>query len=137
MNSNKKVVAEFEDKFGEKRQIHHTQHGLRVKQKRVTLIHGLNPIIAKITGERIRKYRERAGLTMKELCIKAGIESATPKNRMWELEKGVRGHGMRFGTLYAIAMALEVEPWVLLPTIKELKEIADIDVLPEYKVQSK
>jgi len=126
MNSNKNVVAEFTDKYGDKRQIHHTRHGLKVKNKKTTPILMLNPVIGRLVGEKIREKRKERGMTLEELCVKAGISSSTPKSRMWEIEKGVRGEGLRFGTLYVLAIALDVEVDELLPTKEEVMDMAGL-----------
>jgi transcriptional regulator with XRE-family HTH domain len=66
------------------------------------------------------------GLTLEELCLRAGLVSATPKSRMWEIENGTRKEGLRFGTLFALAHALGVEASDLLPSVAEALCLADI-----------
>jgi hypothetical protein len=50
---------------------------------------------------------------------------------MWEIENGVRKEGVRFGTLYAIAIALDVEVSDLIPTRAEVVELAPVEVVVE------
>lgn len=135
MNSNKNIVAEYKDKFGDKRRIHQTRHGLKVKREKSTVVLTLNPVVAKLTGQKIKKMREESGLTLAELCLSAGLSSATPKSRMWEIENNVRGEGLRFGTLFAIAIALQVEASDLLPTTKEVLAEADIKSVTNTALQ--
>ncbi len=126
MHTNKGVRATFTDRFGETREIHHTRHGLTVKRQNSTVALQLNQVVAAGIGDRIRAERERQGLTLAELCIKAGLVSTTPKSRMWEIENSVRKEGVRLGTLYAIAVALGVTPMCLLPSIEEVLERASV-----------
>lgn len=117
-----KKVGEFEDKYGDKRTIHRANGGvLRVANKRQTPVLALNRAAAPLIGENIRRLREQRGMTLEELCIKAGLASVYPKARMWEIEKGTRkGHGIRMGTLFALAYALEVSPCALLPSSEKV-----------------
>ena len=128
MNSNGEVRAQFVDRYGEEREIHATRQGLTVKRRRSTVVLTLNPVVSVLVGRLITAERQRQGLTLAQLSIRAGIVSPTPKSRMWEIEKGVRREGVRFGTLYAVAAALGVEPTTLLPTTKEVFEEAGIEV---------
>ena len=120
MNTNKNIVASFLDKYGEERKIHHTRHGLKVLRRNSTLVLSINPIIGQMVGKKIKALRLKNDLTLESLCKKAGLASSTPKSRMWEIEKGVRGEGLRFGTLFALAIALGVEAGDLLPTTEEV-----------------
>ena len=123
-----KKVGEFEDKYGDKRTIHRVSGSvLRVANTRKTPALALNRAVAPLIGEKIRRLREERGMTLEELCVKAGLASVYPKMRMWEIEKGTRkGHGIRFGTLYAIAHALDVSPNCLLPSAKTVFEQAGV-----------
>ena len=114
------VVVDFTDKYGDKRTIHKTRHGLKLKRQRQTNALILNPIIGQLMGQRIRKARLSRGMTMAELCHRAGISSATPKSRIYEIEVGQRREAIRFGTLFAIAIALDVTPASLMPSVREV-----------------
>jgi transcriptional regulator with XRE-family HTH domain len=80
----------------------------------------LNRRVADLTAAKIKARRIELNLTLEDVCVKAGMASATPKSRMWEIENCQAKHGIRFGTLYAIAIALETTPQQLLPTIDEV-----------------
>ena len=91
-----RVLAEFTDQYGDKRIVHKTK-GSRLSLKRMgsTVPHVLNRLVAERIGLRIRSVREARGLSMAQLCIRAGLASATPKQRMYEIEKGVRREAAR------------------------------------------
>jgi hypothetical protein len=66
-------------------------------------------------------------LTLVELATRIGAGTGNPKQRMWHLENpGLRQStagrygGMRLGTLYALALALDVEVCDLLPRTSEV-----------------
>ena len=119
-NTNAKIVAEYTDRYGDTRKIHQTRHGLKVKRENTTVALQLNQLIGIGIGQNIKRTREQRGMTLEQLCVKAGLASATPKSRMWEIENSIRKEGIRLGTLYAIAFALGVEPQELLPSLSEM-----------------
>lgn len=82
----------------------------------------LNRRVATLLGANIRAARLARGFTLAELCRRAGLRTTTPKQRMAEIETARREYGLRLGTLYAIADALEVEVAALLPTRAEVDE---------------
>ena len=92
------------------------------------IIAELGDSLACFIGMSIKKEREAKGMTLKELAIKAGLSNQNPKQRMWEIENDMRGWGIRIGTLYAIAIALNVEPAFLLPTLEDIKAIFGDDI---------
>ena len=120
------VVASFEDKYGETRKIHKTRHGLALKRQTDTVIFRFTRPIGLLIGARIRARREALGLSLAGLCLRAGMSSTTPKSRMWEIENATRNDGIRFATLYAIAIALECQPFDLMPTTQEVLELSGI-----------
>ena len=120
------AVATFVDKYGDEREIHKTRHGLKLRRNRQTIISKLNPLISKAVGRKIRERRIERGMTLEDLCLKAGLQSVTPKNRMWEIENSIRQHGTRLGTLYAIAAALDVEATTFMPSLKSIFKDAKI-----------
>ena len=126
-------VGEFEDKFGETRKVHRDKGGkLRIAQTRPTPVLELNRAAAVLIGENIRRIRKKQDMTLEELCVKAGLSHASglAKNRMWEIEKGARkGQGIRFGTLFALANALDVSPCAILPSKKEVFTAAGVKVV--------
>lgn len=119
-------LATYEDKYGEERVIHKTRHGLRVKRDSQTPILQMNPVIAAMVGRRIRKFRLERCLTLTELATRCGMVGGHPKERIWAYENATRGEGMRLGTLYAFAMALDVGVKDLLPSVSEVRDAADV-----------
>jgi transcriptional regulator with XRE-family HTH domain len=114
---------EFVDRFGEKRIIRKRDRAKwAVKQDDTQAWRSLNEVIATLMGQKIRDAREAAGLSMSQLAARIGVNGHTynQKVRMYEIEKGVRKYGLRFGTLYAIAMVLGVDPKSLMPTTDEI-----------------
>ena len=125
-----RVHVEFVDQYGDKRIIHRLQGAggrLAVKRQGNSPCLAMNRVIGAMIGKKIRAQREVAGLSLAGLCRRAGIVSATPKNRMYEIEMGRRQDGIRLGTLYAIAAALGVPPGDLLPDMADVLSAAKID----------
>ena len=103
--SAKPVVGEFTDRYGQTRIIHRNRSTrLAVARQRTTATIQLNRVAGVLIGQRIKRARLRRGFTLEQLCTRAGIVSATPKSRMWEIENSVRQEGIRLGTLYAIGV---------------------------------
>jgi DNA-binding Xre family transcriptional regulator len=119
-------IASFTDKYGDERVIHKTRHGLKLKRQHVTPILALNPVVSGLIGERVRMLRIERGWELAELAHRIGVRGGHPKNRMWEIERGVRGEGIRLGTLYALAMALGVEITALVPSVEEVAALAGV-----------
>ena len=122
------VVAKMTDKFGDEREIYrHGPNGkLKLAKADDTVSHKMSRVVAVLAGQRIKQRRERAGLSLEALCLRAGLKSQLPKARMWEIENAIRGQGTRLGTLYALAAALNCEATDLLPTVAEVAERAGI-----------
>lgn len=121
------IEARVVDQFGDERVVHRTKgNRLSVKREGNTPAHALNRAVAVALGQRIRQAREAAGMSLSDLCIRAGLASATPKQRMYEIERGHRREGMRLGTLYAIAIALGLSPADLLPSPGEVSVAAGV-----------
>jgi len=127
MNTNKNVVATFIDKFGEERKIHATRHGLTLKRRQDTHCQILSKAISGYIGERIRAIRQSKEMTMEALGIKAGLTSGNHiKNRVYEIEHNQRSVGIRFGTVYQIAIALEVPITELLPSTETVRQMTGV-----------
>ena len=121
------IEAKVVDQFGDERVVHRVKgRRLSVKRQGNTPVHALNRAVAVALGHRIRQAREAAGLSLAELCERAGLASASPKQRMYEIERGHRRDGMRLGTLYAIAIALDMAPAELLPSPAEVSVAAGV-----------
>jgi len=122
MNTNANVVATFTDKFGDERKIHATRAGLTVKRRTDTHCQVLSKAISGYIGERIRAIRQQKDMSAEELCLRAGLTFGNnAKHRIYEIEKNKRAIGIRFGTVYQIAIALEVEINELIPTTETVK----------------
>lgn len=131
--------VDFVDQYGEKRTIYRqTGAALRVKKKADTVSHILNRVSAEIMGDLIKSRRMALGLSLDGLLTKAGLAAGPGlgKHRMYEIENAGRNHltglgrrqaqGIRFGTLYALAIALECDAADLLPSAKEVAERAGV-----------
>lgn len=128
-------VATFTDRFGDERVIHKTRHGLKVKRTHATPILQMNPVVGAMVGERVRELRLERGMSLKDLAERCGMNSGHPKARMYEIEKGARQEGLRFGTLYALAMALDVDVSELLPSVREVAAAANVREIPVPQVR--
>lgn len=126
MRTNREVVAKFTDKYGDEKTIHHTKHGLRVRYDKLTTVLALAPTLGQLIGGEIRKRRLALGWTLEDLCKRSGLATQTPKSRMWEIENGTRGQGIRIATLYAISQALGCSAADLLPPNALAFEIAGV-----------
>lgn len=139
--------VDFVDQYGDTRTIYRQSgDALRIKKKTDTISHVLNRIVAEITGDRIKARRVAMGLTLDELLAKAGLAAGAGqgKARMHEIETAGRHHktglgrqtkGIRFGTLYALAIALECEPSDLMPSAKEVAERAGVALVSPSDVR--
>lgn len=120
-------VAEFTDKYGETKIIHRDKNGLRVKRECKTPILRFNQAISRQVGAKVKARRIACGMTLEQLATKCGITSGHPKNRMWEIENALRGQGMRMGTLFALAWALDCEVGDLLPSVADALANSEIE----------
>lgn len=121
------VVATIVDKFGEDRDVVQRGSRIRIANSGTTPILAMNRTAGVKVGERIRAARLAAGLTLEECAIRAGMTSGWPKNRMYEIETTVRNQGIRLGTLYAIAAALDVDVRSLIPSLEEVLAETDVE----------
>lgn len=120
-------VVNFVDRFGDQRTIHRDKRGeLKLANRTTTIAISLSRAVAPEVGRRIKSWREARGYTLEELCLRAGIASATPKSRMWEIENAIRQTGVKLGTLYAIALALEIPITELLPSTSDIASAANV-----------
>ena len=123
----KNVIAKFVDQYGEEQIIH------RAKGRRLSIFKGgktpalaLNRAAVQMIGDRIKERRLKSGLTMKQLCQRAGLVSQSPKQYIWSIENALRMQGMRMGTLYALAYALECEPSDLMPSVNDVLNASQV-----------
>ena len=134
----KKVVAKFTDKYGDERIIHKGKKGskMSVFQGGNTTILILNRATAILIGQKISEKRKKCGLTLEQLCIKSGFKNSHPKEYMWAIENAMRESGVRMGTLYAIAWALNCEVNELMPSLTEVIEYSEIKEVEEIKLKA-
>lgn len=115
-------VAEFIDKVGERRviQVGHNRR-LRLKNTEDSLPNLLARASSKILGANIRKYRRAKGIGATEFGRKIGYMGDL-KQQTYLLEKALRWHGLKSGTLLAVALVLDIPVSKLIPTAKEVLE---------------
>ena len=114
------VFAEFTDQYGEQQVIHRgSSSRLQIRRNRSTVSLAMSKAIGKIVGQRIKEARVVAGLTMPRLAERAGLLGG--KQTIYGIEEGL-STGIRLGTLYAIAAALNVSPLSLLPPMSDVME---------------
>ena len=116
------VVATVVDQYGDERLLMKKGRGqgITVSRMGVTVPHVLNRVVAPVVGAKIRQLREKKGMGRTELALRAGLSSVIPKHRVYEIEKALRRHGVRLGTLYAIAAVLGCEVAALLPPVADV-----------------
>lgn len=123
-------VARFVDGYGDERIIHRGKKG-----RRLSVFNGpgtpqqqINRAVAVLLGQAIRVRRQKLGLSMRELSVRAGLVNVSPKQYISSIERASRQEGVRLGTLYALASALECEAGDLLPTVSDACQAAGIRV---------
>lgn len=118
------TVAEFVDKYGERRTIHRPKgRALRVaKNTGDTPTEVFGRAVAILLGQRVKARRLALGLSQRDLCVRAGMADVSPKQRIHAIENATRGQGIRLGTLYVLALALECELENLLPSLSEVRQ---------------
>lgn len=126
----------FTDQYGEERTIYRQKgQALRIKKRADSISHVLNRSAAIMVGQRIKAKRIERGYTLDELLIRAGLTAAPgcAKQRMHEIESAgnlrktaTQKQGIRFGTLYALAMALECPVADLLPSSEDVQKHAGV-----------
>jgi hypothetical protein len=121
-----KVIAQFEDRFGEERVVHKTRRGLTIRRE-PTMVLKMNQVVSLMIGQRVKHFRGLRGWTLVELATRAGMHSGHPKERIWAIENATRKEGMRMGTVYALALALGVEATDLMPTVEEVASQAGVE----------
>jgi DNA-binding Xre family transcriptional regulator len=123
------VLATFTDKYGDERKIRRVRRNrVQVMQTTNTVCLRMNEVVVKRIGSRIRELRKARGMTLADLARRAGLAGngdGALKQRMFEIENSLSG-GARLGTLYSIALALEVPIGDLLPTTEDALADANI-----------
>jgi hypothetical protein len=109
------VVVEFSDQFGETQVIHRKSGGaLAIRRKSPTVVLALSKVVGRHIGERVREERLKAGFTMEMLAERSGLKGG--KQSIFRIESAL-DTGVRIGTLYALATALSVSPFSLMPPV--------------------
>jgi len=127
-------IATFENRFGETKVIRLTRSGLRVQNNQSTAVLELNRRIAGLLAANIKARRVELGMTLEQVCVASGLVSPTPKSRMWEIENNLAGNGLRLGTVYALAIALQTTPDALLPTLDEVMAGGSVQQVSETRL---
>ena len=123
----KNPVASYTDEYGEERVIHAPKgKALRRYKNSDTPVQRMNRAVAILLGKRVRERRLALGLTMQQVCERAGFASKSPKQFMHHIEVAMRAEGVRLGTLYALTAALECEAGDLLPSRAEAMALAGV-----------
>lgn len=126
---NSPIVAQFVDHYGETRTIHRDRGSrLSVRRGEQTIAFKLAHSVGKLIGARIREERLKAGITGPALAQRAGLRGG--KAAMYSIETGLNT-GVRLGTVYAIAAALNIQPASLLPSVSEALMDAGLEVRAE------
>lgn len=127
----KNVIAEFQNELGETRIVHRPKGrnvgSLRILKQSDSASHRLNRAAAVLIGARIKAARLSRGMTLEQLGERAGLKGNPVKVYMFSIEKAARREGIRFGTLYAIALALDCSIDELMPPTKEVRQAANVD----------
>lgn len=79
----------------------------------------------RIIGERVRKFREQAGLTQEELAHKTGYKGATNRMAISKIETG--NNGIPRKRLMLFADALNVDPMLLIRADFDPEETAQVE----------
>lgn len=120
------VMAEFVDRWGDKQVIHRDKGGiLKIRRNAPTVVLAMTKTVGAYAGERIREERIKAGLTGLGLAERSGLKGG--KEAIYAIENALNT-GVRLGTLYAIAAALNVSPFSLLPPVSLVIEQAGIQM---------
>lgn len=110
------TVGEFTDEYGETRVVRRLRKGkLAVARQRTLPALALTKVIGQYVGQRIRELRLERKITMNDLADRAGLQGG--KQRIHWIENSM-DNGVRIGTVYALAYALDLQPADLLPTME-------------------
>lgn len=135
---------QFVDQYGEERTIYRQKgNALRIKKKADTISHILNRAAGELMGQRIKDMRLKRGYTLDELLQRAGLAAGAGqgKARMFEIEsagkchRGANRQGIRFGTLYALSIALECDVSALLPSAEQVAKHAGVALVAPTNVR--
>jgi DNA-binding Xre family transcriptional regulator len=129
----KPTVVEYVDDYGDLRKIHRVNGGhLRVARLDKTPVVAMSAAVGRLIGQRVRAARLKRGFTLKQLAERAGMAPPT-KHRMYEVENAMNS-GLRFGTVYALAIALNIPVTDLLPSEDEVLEEAGVGLAHQERL---
>lgn len=123
-------IADFTNKYEEQKTIVKRPNGSMAILRERTKVDIYSSKAGRVMGRKIRALRKEQGLTLEELTEKSGLKSTTPKSRMWEIERGSNG-GLKFGTVYCLAEALNCTIHDLIPTREEIEN----EPIPERPIK--
>jgi hypothetical protein len=126
------VIAEFTDRFGEPQVVHRgTSGNLSIRRKSPTVVLAMTKTVGRYVGERVRDERLKVGFTMEHLAERASLKGG--KSAVYGIEQSL-GTGVRLGTLYAIAAALNISPFSLLPPVAMVMSEARVSMTAAEKL---
>lgn len=126
------VLAEFTDQFGELQVVHrHSGGRLAIRRKEPTVALAMAKTVGRIVGERVREERVKAGLSHLALAERSGLKGG--KQAIYQIEQAMNV-GVRLGTLYALAVALNVSPFSLLPPVSVVLQEAGAQMQAEERL---
>lgn len=126
------VLVEFPDLFGEQQVVHRGANGkLAIRRKTPTVAFAMSHAVGRLVGERIREERLKAGITMPDLAGRSGLKGG--KQAIYHIEQAL-STGVRLGTIYAIAAALDVSPFSLLPPLSVVLEQTGVQMQRQEKL---
>lgn len=134
-------IATYTDAYGDERIIHAPagarSRALRRFNNSDTPVLRMNRAVAILLGHAVRARRLALGMTAKQLCLRCGFANVNPKAAIYEIETAKRASGVRLGTLYALASALDCEPSDLLPTKAAAMEAAGVEAAAVHSLAAK
>ena len=127
------VLAEFVDKFGETQVIHRKGNNgaLAIRRSHSTVALAMQKSVGKLVGARVREERLKAAITLEQLAERSGLKGG--KQAIYQIEQAMNT-GVRLGTLYAIAAALNVSPFSLLPPVTVVLETTGVKMLENARL---
>ena len=108
------VLVEFADQFGDRQVIHRHAGKLTIRRKSPTVVLALAKAVGAFIGQRVHEERTKAGFSMEMLADRSGLKGG--KQAVYKIETAM-DTGVRIGTLYAVATALNVSPFSLMPPV--------------------
>lgn len=119
-----RTIGIFTDEYGEERVVRRLRKGkVAVARQRTRPAIALTKSIGEYVGQRVREERLKRHLTANDLAEMAGLTGG--KQRIFWIENCM-DNGVRIGTVYALAYALDLQPQDLLPPLDWALEAAGV-----------